>query len=141
MSSKYKENISLKDRQVDVENALKKNPDHIPVFIEKSSASNMAHLRSKGNDKIKSRFLLNGNLTVREFIECLHKNKTDEHHINQPIYLFHNNVLLSRSKTMKELYEEFKDEDGMLYLVYSDTYTWGKTFSTVTDKVYKIFGY
>ncbi len=97
MSAEYKENVSLKDRQEDVKKALIKKPDYIPVFIEKSTTSNMPHLRSKTNDKIKSRYLLNGNLTIREFIECLHHNKTDEHDINDPIYLFHNNVLLSRS--------------------------------------------
>ena len=141
MSAEYKENVSLKDRQEDVKKALIKKPDYIPVFIEKSTTSNMPHLRSKTNDKIKSRYLLNGNLTIREFIECLHHNKTDEHDINDPIYLFHNNVLLSRSKTMKELYDEYKDFDGMLYLVYSNSYTWGKTLSTVSSKLYKILGY
>lgn len=92
---------------------FEKFPDRLPVIIEKSKSEKMSTLINK------SKFLVSYDTTVSEFMCILRKRMSVDE--KSSIYIFTNNknkVLLSGSFSMGTIYNEHKDEDGLLYLEY-----------------------
>ena len=143
MSSEYKNTFSLEERIERFEDLKKKYPGKLFICCERSSTSSMPLLKEKINNDliVRYKYVIPEDLKVEEFITKLHEYKTEKHSSIQPIYLFCNNVLLPRKTVIIDLYNKYKDEDGMLYLKYSDNYSWGKTLSTLNKKFFGIFGY
>ena len=44
---------------------------------------------------------------------------------NEAIFLFVNNKIISTNTNMKQVYEQFKDQDGFLYVQYSKENVFG----------------
>jgi GABA(A) receptor-associated protein len=95
-----------------------KYPDRVPVIIKKNV-----------NDKIlqdidKERYLIPKNLNLSEIIYIIRKRiKLDS---KQAIFLFvGKGVLVPLSQTINVIYEDYKSEDGFLYMVYTTENTFG----------------
>merc|ERR1712025_1180916 len=101
----------------EAERIRSKYPDRIPVICEKAEGSDIPDIDKK-------KYLVPADLTVGQFVYVIRKRikLTPE----KAIFIFVNDVLPSTAAMMSKIYEDFKDEDGFLYVTYSGENTFGK---------------
>eukprot|EP00442_Polarella_glacialis_P004892 CAMPEP_0115107860 /NCGR_PEP_ID=MMETSP0227-20121206/37584_1 /TAXON_ID=89957 /ORGANISM="Polarella glacialis, Strain CCMP 1383" /LENGTH=297 /DNA_ID=CAMNT_0002505893 /DNA_START=138 /DNA_END=1031 /DNA_ORIENTATION=- len=100
-----------------------KYPDRIPVICKKSSYSELPAIP-------KSKFIVPGTMLCGEFKYIVHKHiaqATTGGRINmeKTIYIFVNGITPKTSILMSELYEQFRADDGFLYISYGAENTLG----------------
>jgi GABA(A) receptor-associated protein len=114
--SRYKREKTLKERQDESANIIKKHAGHIPVNVEKD-------LRSRLPDIGLQKSLVPSDLYINEFVyvirKRIHLQATDA------ILLFVNRTLPIPNTTMGYLYQENRDEDGFMYCSYSSETAYG----------------
>ena len=93
-----------------------KYPDRIPVIVEKSPKSDVPDLDKK-------KYLVPSDLTVGQFVYVIRKRVKLS--AEKAIFIFVNNKLPPTASLMSTIYEENKDEDGFLYVLYSGENTFG----------------
>mmetsp|Transcript_23677 Transcript_23677/g.41943 ORF Transcript_23677/g.41943 Transcript_23677/m.41943 type:complete len:128 (-) Transcript_23677:21-404(-) len=108
----FKNEKPLEERKRDVQRILSKYEGRLPVVLEKSHRSNLPDFEKK-------RVLCKTNSTVAQFLQHI------RNHFKLPpsqvIFLFINGRdLASNEMLMSELYNSRKDEDGFLYIMYSE---------------------
>jgi len=93
-----------------------KYPERIPVYIKKSKGCNFP-------DIDKNKFLVPLDITLGTFISVIRKriNLAPE----KALFIFINNVLPPLTSLMSNLYDDFKDPDGFLYIYYNGESTFG----------------
>ena len=113
-SVKYIDSLSFEDRRKRSSSLLLKYKDKYPVILEKSN-------RDKYLPNIdKNKLLVSQDMTVVTILQLLKKNiKVNE---NTAIYIMlcNNNkhLMLSGSQSISYLYDNYKSDDGFLYLEY-----------------------
>jgi GABA(A) receptor-associated protein len=102
---------NLLKRKKDSENLLKNNPICVPVIIEKKIDSNLEKCD-------KTNFLVPKEFSADQFIFLLRKrlDLTKE----QNLFLTSNENLINGEIKFYEIYSKFKNEDGFLYISYSN---------------------
>lgn len=105
----YRDTHSLVERRIAAKKVLDKYPDRVPVIIEASTDL---------NPEMKSvKFLIYSDITMSEFIYIIRNRIGKSLHPGQAIFLFtERNTLPPSSEMMNHIYEDHKNEDGMLYL-------------------------
>ena len=93
-----------------------KYPDRIPVIVEKSPKSDVPDLDKK-------KYLVPSDLTFGQFVYVIRKRVKLS--AEKAIFIFVNNKLPPTASLMSTIYEENKDEDGFLYVLYSGENTFG----------------
>ena len=112
MKSKFKkENPDKKKRKELSESLIKENPGKIPVIFEKEETSKLEDIK-------KTRYLLDDNFTVGDFLKMVRKHmKLNEGEaLYLPVKAKYN---LTSEKVLGDIYELYKDNDGFLYIMYS----------------------
>ena len=112
---KFKTTNTLKKRKKDSKRILAKYPNRVPVIVEKSG-KNIPDL-----DKFK--YLVPCDITLGQFLYVIRsriKLSSD-----QSIFLFVNEISPPCSINMKQLYDQYSDEDGFLYITYTGESTFG----------------
>ncbi len=111
----YKDIMSFEDRKKRSNSLLLKYQDKFPVILEKSK-------KDKYLPRIdKSKLLVSHDMTIATIIQLLKKNiKVNE---NTAIYIMtmdklNNEVMLSGSQSISYIYNNYKSDDGFLYLEY-----------------------
>lgn len=116
MKFKYKEEHLFEHRLTESRKIRSKYPDRVPVIVEKVPNSNIQEID-------KRKFLVPADISVAQFMWIIRQR------IDLPqaraIFLFIAKSLPQSSATLSEIYEEFKDEDGFLYVAYSGENTFG----------------
>ena len=113
---KFKMTHSFKDRKDEYLRIKSKYPNKIPIICEKQQNSTLPN-----NDKQK--YLVDPDLTLGHFICVIRKRiKLDA---NQAIYMFLKGTIPSSNDTIQSLYHKFFDDDGFLYLTYTNENTFG----------------
>jgi GABA(A) receptor-associated protein len=112
----FKQSHTLEHRKNEAKRILAKYPDRIPVIVSK-------HEKTEVSDIDKKKFLVPLDLTVGQFKYVIRKriHLTPE----KAIFIFVNNNLPPVSELMRNLYNQHKDEDGFLYVMYSGENTFG----------------
>ena len=102
---------NLLKRKKEFENLLKNNPNCVPVIIEKKIDSNLEKCD-------KTNFLVPKEFSADQFIFLLRKrlDLTKE----QNLFLTSNENLINGEIKFYEIYSKFKNEDGFLYISYSN---------------------
>ncbi|KAJ3405473.1 ubiquitin-like protein atg8 [Chytriomyces hyalinus] len=104
-------------RKGEAERIRQKYPDRIPCIVEKAEKSDIATIDKK-------KYLVPCDLTVGQFVYVIRKRiKLSP---EKAIFIFVNNVLPPSSSLLSQVYQEHKDEDGFLYIVYSSENTFGE---------------
>lgn len=112
----FKSKNNLEKRYNESINILKKYPDRIPIIVEKYKNSNI-------NDIDKCKFLVPRDMTIGQFIYVIRKRiKLKSEHA---LFITINNQLPASGKLISYLYDECKDEDGFLYVIYTNENTFG----------------
>ena len=113
----FKKTYSFKDRYNESQKIITKYPDRIPIVCEKHNNSNIIP------NITKNKYLTSFDLTVGQFIYIIRKYI----HISPEtaLYIFINNNIPSTTTNMITLYDNYKDEDGFLYIYYLTETTFG----------------
>uniref|UniRef100_A0A7C8Z9W9 Autophagy-related protein n=1 Tax=Opuntia streptacantha TaxID=393608 RepID=A0A7C8Z9W9_OPUST len=114
--SSFKAEHPLEKRQAEAARIREKFPDRIPVIVEKAERSDIPDIDKK-------KYLVPADLTVGQFVYVIRKrvNLSPE----KAIFVFVKNTLPPTAALMSTIYEENKDEDGFLYLMYSGENVFG----------------
>jgi len=115
--STFKSKNSLEDRKKESNRVLTNYPNKIPIICEKTKQS------EKIPDIDKHKYLIPMDLTVGQFMCVIRKRMklTPE----MAIYIFIKGKVPPTSSLISSLYNDYKDEDGFLYLEYSGENTFG----------------
>ena len=114
----YKENNDFEKRFKESENIKKKYPTRIPVIVERFN-------KCKNIEEIdKNKYLVPDDLTASQLIYVIRKR------IKIPpelaIFIFcGEGKLVNSGHTMRSIYDNYKDKDGFVYIVYSGESTFG----------------
>ena len=120
---KFKEGSTLEQRVKQSRNLLQKYNDRIPVIIHPGNKI------TPSADKYK--YLVPNSLTVGEFSSIIRKRiKLGS---EKAMFIFTGGVLPPTGSSLYSIYQEHRDEDGFLYLIYSLENTFG------SDIPFKIF--
>merc|ERR1712205_91503 len=90
--------------------------DRVPVIVERAEKSDAPTLDKK-------KYLVPSDLTVGQFVYVIRKRVKLS--AEKAIFIFVNNKLPPTASLMSTIYEENKDEDGFLYVLYSGENTFG----------------
>jgi GABA(A) receptor-associated protein len=96
-----------------------KYPDRIPVILEKYANSTNAPNIDK------NKYLVPGDSTVGSFLHVIRKRiQLSE---KAALFLFCQSTIPTTSDLMSVVYDQFKDEDGFLYMCYTTENTFGSS--------------
>lgn len=122
MKSEFKEVHSFEKRKEESIRILSKFHDRIPVICERVEDSDIPNID-------KRKYLVPSDLTVGQFVYVIRRR------IHLPsekaIFIFVKDILPPTAALMSTIYEQYKDEDGFLYVVYSGENTFGDRFEEV----------
>ncbi len=115
----FKEKQTFEQRLNESTNIKNKFPDRIPVIVE------VALSASRDLPKIdKNKFLVPGDLSLGQFIFIIRRRLILPP--EKALFIFVNNNLPLTSNLMREIYGNYKDDDGFLYIKYASENTFGK---------------
>lgn len=115
--SPFKKANSIDKRLRESARVLEKFSDRIPVICEQSK--NSFHL-----PKIdKSKFLVPKDITIAHFVMIIRGRLRLDASV--AIFFVVGDVIASSNLTMSELYSQHADQDGFLYMTYSEENTFG----------------
>ena len=117
MAKHFKDDHSFEKRIDEARKILKKHVDRIPVICELAANRNIPEIDRK-------KYLVPQELTVGQFVYVIRKR------IRMPpekaIFIFVNGKLPSTGAAlMSQVYKDYKDSDGFLYITYSGENTFG----------------
>lgn len=115
----FKEKQTFEQRLNESTNIKNKFPGRIPVIVEMaSSASGDLPMIDK------NKFLVPGDLSLGQFIFVIRRRLSLAP--EKALFIFVNNNLPLTSNLMREIYGNYKDDDGFLYIKYASENTFGK---------------
>jgi GABA(A) receptor-associated protein len=113
----YKKKYNFEDRKKQVDGIVKRYPNRIPVIIEKEEGC-------KSIDNIdRNKFLVPDGFSMSELILVIRNKITLSS--EKALFVFINNQIMNNSRTIREIYNEYKDHDGFLYVKYAGENTFG----------------
>ena len=110
MTYAYKQDHPFEKRAAEAARIREKYPDRIPVICEKEPRSDIAPVD-------KRKYLIPIDLTVGQFVYVIRKRISIPP--EKAIFIFVNNTLPPTAALMSTVYEQHKDEDGFMYMMYS----------------------
>ena len=114
--SDFKRKNSFERRNQESKNILAKYPERIPIIVEKYEGCELPEI-----DKLK--YLVPRDMTMPQFIFVIRKRiKLDP---SQTLFVMVNNTLVGSAKLISEIYDDLSDEDGFLYVTYTNENTFG----------------
>jgi GABA(A) receptor-associated protein len=116
--SDFKADHTFNNRQMESLKMLNKYPDRIPVICQRH---NRANKECPFIDKIK--YLIPLDLTVGQFVYVIRKRM----HMasEKALFIFIEGTIPPMSSLMSQVYKEYQDEDGFLYISYNTENTFG----------------
>ncbi|GME82080.1 unnamed protein product [Ambrosiozyma monospora] len=116
MKSQFKDEHPLEKRKAEALRIKSKFHDRVPVICEKVEESEISEID-------KRKYLVPCDLTVGQFVYVIRRR------IHLPaekaIFIFVNDIVPPTAALMSSIYEQYKDEDGFLYVLYSGENTFG----------------
>lgn len=116
MSRAFREQYDLDERRRKSEALRLANPDRIPIICEKLPSSDLPSLES-------DRLLVPASFTVGNLTTIIRSRVKISS--QQSIFLFVKNALLPVHQSLDVIYEQHRDPDGFLYILYSGENTFG----------------
>lgn len=114
MTSQFKNQYSLEERQKQSSNILNKYKDSVPVYIDFTNLSKPIE---------KSKFVIPNGFTMGQLLTAIRMKMS----LNpaSALFIFINNRLVPVTAIVSTVYETNKDEDGFLYVCCSEENTFG----------------
>ena len=108
--------IVVEKRQAEARRIREKYPDRIPVIVEKADKSDIPSIDKK-------KYLVPSDLTVGQFTYVIRKRI--QVNPEKALFIFVRNILPPNAALISDVYGDYKDDDGFLYLTYSGENTFG----------------
>lgn len=103
---------SLEERQLETQKIQTKWPGKVPIILEKDPKCTLENLEKK-------KYICSQDYTVQQFLSSIRKKLRADKSVG--IFVFLNGKeLLSGDSLLNEIYHQKKDEDGFLYMMYSE---------------------
>lgn len=115
---KFKKEFTFAQRFEESSRIRNKYPDRIPIICEKAINANQSII-----DIDKKKYLVPYDLTCGQFAYVIRKRLRLP--AEQAIYLFVGGVIPSSSALINVVYNDYKEEDGFLYISYNGENTFG----------------
>jgi hypothetical protein len=115
----YREITSFEERKKRSSSLLLKYKEKLPIILEKSSTEK--YLPSID----KSKLLVSNELTISNIIQILKTNLKVNEQNSLYIMVSKQNIMLSGSQSMSYIYDNYKSDDGFLYLEYCSENVFG----------------
>ena len=117
MEFKYKLTKDKETRKKESQSLREKYPDYLPIVLEKDPTCRLKELK-------KTKYLLQKKYTVNQFLQEIREKV--EMQEGEALFLQAKlKYALSAEKTIEEIYNSYKDEDGLLYIMYSSELIFG----------------
>lgn len=113
----YKKKKTLRERTIESINILNKYPGRIPIICERQGTNIPPIDRSK--------YLVPSDLTMGQFLYVIRKRLSLDPSLGLFLFIGNEGLLINSAKLILECYNEYKDDDGFLYLKYSGENTFG----------------
>jgi GABA(A) receptor-associated protein len=111
----FRQKHNLASRKEEARRILEKYPSRIPVICERAN--------NNIKDLDKKKYLIPEDLKMIDFLMVVRRRLKLPAH--QSIFVFVNEKLINGSEMMKVIYDNEKDEDGFLYVMYGGESTFG----------------
>jgi GABA(A) receptor-associated protein len=112
----FKSDFEVKERIQESKKIVLKYPTRIPIIVEKDD-------KCKLNNINKKKYLVPRDMAMNQFIFIIRKRINLES--SQSLFVMVGGRLTSSNMTLGEIYENHKDEDGFLYMIYTSENTFG----------------
>jgi GABA(A) receptor-associated protein len=113
----FKRKYNFETRVKESSKVKEKYPDRYPIIVYKDKKSTLPEIN-------KTKFLAPGELTIGQFLYIVRKRiELDE---KETLFLFINeSILATGSETISNIYNDYKDKDGFLYISYCNENVFG----------------
>ena len=112
----FKTKNRFEDRRSESNKIINKYPLRVPIIVEKCDKSLI-------NDIDKNKYLVPNDLNMNQFVYIIRKRiKLDQ---SQSIFLMINNTICPSNPPVGSVYDDYKDDDGFLYIKYTNENTFG----------------
>jgi GABA(A) receptor-associated protein len=116
-SSLFKDKYGLEKRKMEAERIMEKYPNRVAVICERVRITDIPLID-------KNKYLVPGDLSIGQFMHVIRQRL--KLNAAKAIFLFINNSMIPPSSmSLGEIYNEYKNEDGFLYITYSGENTFG----------------
>jgi GABA(A) receptor-associated protein len=115
--SDFQAKNSFESRLTEFERIRQRFPGRIPIIVEKAS---------KAVDTpplLKQKFLAPNTMTVGQFVYVIRRSM--QLPPEKALFIFVNGMLPTTATLLQELYNDFKEKDGFMYVKYSSEATFG----------------
>ena len=113
----FKNQYSFTERYNEAVKIIQKYPYRIPIICERyQNSTNIPHIK-------KTKYLVPFDFSVGHFLFIIRQNIQVSS--ETALYIFINNTIPATTTTIITLYENYKDEDGFLYINYTTENTFG----------------
>ncbi len=119
ITKKYNEITSYEERKNKSSLLLLKYPDKYPIILEKSSKDKYLPRMDK------TKLLVSYDMTVANILQLLKKNIKISEHTAIYISVSNKNIMLSGSQSISYIYDNYKSDDGFVYLEYCSENVFG----------------
>ena len=114
--NKFKEKSTFEKRKQESTNICEKYPGRVPVIVQKYYKSTLPEV-----DKCK--YLVPKDMTMGQFLFVIRRRvKLEPAHA---LFITVNGLMTTAGKTIGEVYEEEQDDDGFVYILYTNENTFG----------------
>ena len=117
MNFQYKKEKTFEQRQGEFQRISRKHPDKIPIICEKDPKSKIKKIE-------KTKYLIEKTLNLPQFSGTI-RNKLELKETDALFFLVNGKISLSGTVQMEDVYKNYKEKDGFLYITYSSEETWG----------------
>ena len=114
----FKHKFSFDKRLLESQRILSKYPDRIPIICEIAKNQNLPLIN-------KNKYLVTNDLTIGQLI-CVIRNRM-KLPAEFAIFLLLDGHIPASASTIGELYDQYQDSDGFLYIEYCQENTFGST--------------
>ena len=112
----FKENYTIEERRNESKKMLTKYQTRVPIIVEKYKDCEL-------NTMNKNKYLVPKDILLSQFINIIRQRI----HLDssQALFITINNHLCSGSARLGDIYDDNKDEDNFLYMIYTSENTFG----------------
>ena len=112
----FKDCHSHEERSNESKKIMNRYPERIPIIVEKAKGCRLANIS-------KNKYLAPKDMTMSQFLFMVRRRIKLEP--SEAIFLMVNRTLVSGSQPISKIYEDHKDSDGFLYMIYTSENTFG----------------